>query len=172
MDAIHKDQIVDVYDVWYRPWWYSKFGIAIIGIIALVVVTSILYAIWTRYMRARSFSFEQVALLNLQELHNHSYKADHDIRDAYFKLTMIMKVYLSKKYKIALLNKTDQELISYIQELVPVQISATLQELFERSYQIKFAHAAVSEKMLYDDIDFVQKVIYQTIKQDSNSGDF
>lgn len=171
MNTTNIDQIVDVYDVWYKPWWHSKIFTAFVVVFALSVVLSLLHVVWMRYMRARSFSYEQVALLNLQELHKLSYRADHDIRDAYFKLTMIMKVYLSKQYKIALLNKTDQELIFHIQELVPVEISAMLQELFERSYQIKFAHAAVSEKMLYDDIDFMQKVIYQTIKRDNNSGD-
>jgi len=171
MNTTNIDQIIDVYDIWYQPWWHSKPFYAFVVLFALFVLVTLLYFIWTRYMRAHAFSFEQVALLNLQELHKRSYKVDHDMRDAYFKLTMIMKVYLSKQYKIALLNKTDQELISHIQELVPVEISATLQELFERAYQIKFASAAVSEKMLYDDIDFMQKVIYQTIKQGNNSGD-
>lgn len=171
MNTTNIDQIVDVYDVWYRPWWHSKLFIASIVVVGIIFFVMTLYALWKRYLRSQSFSYEQVALLNLQELHKLSYKSDNEIRDAYFKLTMVMKVYLSKRYQIALLNKTDQEIISHIQELVPVAVSATLQELFERSYQIKFAHAAVSEKMLYDDIDFMQKVIYQTIKQDNNSGD-
>lgn len=164
------DQIIDIYGVWYHPWWHSKLctiGIVIIGLIVLVLM---LHFFWIRYMRANSFSFEQIALLNLQELHRQSYKSDTDLRDAYFKLTMIMKVYLSKRYKIALLNKTDKELVLHIQALASKTVSATLQELFERSYQIKFAHAAVSEKMLYDDIDFMQKVIYQTIQKNNKSG--
>lgn len=92
------------------------------------------------------------------------------MRDAYFQMTMIMKAYLSKRYGISLINKTDQEIIEAIKGVLPLDIFTALGELFQRAYQIKFAHAAISLKMLYADIDYIQRIIYKTIKQDNGPG--
>ncbi|MBM17923.1 MAG: hypothetical protein CL947_02560 [Epsilonproteobacteria bacterium] len=171
MNNSNVSQLFDVYDVWYKPWWHSKYFYGSVAILLLTVAVLFLYIFWQKYLRAHSLSFEQAALLSFQKLHEQSYDSEEAIRDAYFKVTMIMKIYLSKRYNISLLNKTDQELIAYIKKFVPVDVFATLQEMFERAYQIKFAQAAVSEKMLYDDIDYMQRVIYQTVKQVNSSGD-
>ena len=172
MENTKLSQLLDVYDVWYEPWWHSKSFYAGIIFLTISVACLLIYALWKKYMRAQQFSFEQIALLQLQKLHQRAYESDDSMRDAYFTMTMIMKTYLSKRYQIKLLNKTDSEIVDSIKPIVPVAIFATLQELFQRAYQIKFAYAAISLKMLYDDIDYMQRIIYKTIKQDSSSGDF
>ena len=172
MDNTKLSQLIDVYDVWYQPWWHSKSFYAGMISIIIVVASLLIYIILKKYTRGQKFSFEQVALLQLQKLHERTYESDDSIRDAYFSMTMIMKTYLSKRYHIKLLDKTDAEIVESIKPVVPVAIFATLQELFQRAYQIKFAYAAISLKMLYDDIDYMQRIIYKTIKQESSSGDY
>lgn len=171
MDNAKLSQLIDVYDVWYEPWWHSKSFYAGLIFLAISLACMLIYTLWKKYMQAQQFSFEQIALLQLQKLHEQPYDSDESIRDAYFTMTMIMKTYLSKRYNIGLLNKTDQEIVDCIKPIVPVEIFATLQELFQRAYQIKFAYAAISLKMLYDDIDYMQRIIYKTVKQDNISGD-
>lgn len=171
MDNAKLSQLIDVYDVWYEPWWHSKYYYGCLMSFMIFLSCVLIYAFWKRYMRAQQFSFEQIALLQLQKLHQKSYDSDDSIRDAYFTMTMIMKTYLSKRYAIRLLNKTDQEIVDSIKSVVPIEIFATLQELFQRAHEIKFAYAAISLKMLYDDIDYMQRIIYKTIKQDNISGD-
>lgn len=171
MDTTKLNQLFDVYDVRYEPWWHSKYAYLGMTLLALVVMGSLVYGIWKWYVRSQVFSFEQIALLQLQELHQKPYDTQESMRDSYFQITMIMKIYLSKRYEIGLLNKTDKEIVDCIKPVVPVQVSATLQELFDRAYYIKFAGAAISTKMLYDDIDYMQRIIYQTIKKETSSGD-
>ena len=170
MDTTKLNQLIDVYDVWYEPWWHAKSFYASLIFFAICVACFLMFCLWKWYMRAQQFSFEQIALLQLQKLHQLPYDSDESMRDSYFQMTMIMKIYLSKRYAVGLLNKTDKEIVLSIAPIVPVEISATLQELFERAYQIKFAHAAISLKMLYDDIDYMQRIIYKTIKQGNGTG--
>lgn len=172
MDNAKLSKLIDVYDVWYEPWWHSRHCYATMIVLIVLLACMVVYLIWKKYVQAQQFSYEQIALLRLQKLHEQSYDSDESIRDAYFVMTMIMKTYLSKRYHVSLLDKTDQEIIDYIKPVVPVEIFATLQELFQRAYQIKFAYAAISLKMLYDDIDYMQRIIYKTIKQDNVTGDF
>lgn len=171
MDNAKLSQLIDVYDVWYEPWWHLKSFYATMIFLAISFSCFLIYLLWKKYIQAQKFSYEQIALLQLQKLHQQPYDSDDSIRDAYFMMTMIMKTYLSKRYNIGLLNKTDQEIIDFIKPIVPVDIFATLQELFQRAHQIKFAYAAISLKMLYDDIDYMQRIIYKTVKQNNISGD-
>ncbi len=172
MESSKLNQLFDVYDVRYQPWWHSKHAYVMITVFIIVIACLLLYAVWKWYMRPQIFSFEQIALLQLQQLHQKSYESTELMKDAYFAMTMIMKNYLSKRYNIDLLYKTDIEIVDSIKVFVPVQIFATLKELFERAYQIKFAGATISAKMLYADIDYMQTIIYQTIKKETGSGGF
>ena len=164
------NQLIDIYDVWYKPWWNSKSFYICTTLIILILICVLSYFLWKKYIQPKKFSYEKIAILQLQKLHKKSYESDESIRDAYFQMTMIMKTYLSKRYKIKLINKTDNEIIESIKSIVPSQIFITLQELFQRAYQIKFAYAAISLKMLYDDIDYMQRIIYETIKQNNDVG--
>ncbi len=78
---------------------------------------------------------------------------------------MILKVYLSKRFNISLLDKTDTEIAQQLHGIVSESLEAMLKEFFDRSFQIKFAYDSVSEPMLRDDIEFVQKVIHETTEQ-------
>lgn len=170
MDNEKLHQLIDVYDVLYQPWWHTK-SFYIIAFLSIIFVGSaLLYFFWKKHMGQQSFSYEQIALLQLQKLHECSYNSEESMRDAYFQMTMIMKAYLSKRYGISLINKTDQEIIEAIKGVLPLDIFTALGELFQRAYQIKFAHAAISLKMLYADIDYIQRIIYKTIKQDNGPG--
>jgi len=171
MDNTKLSQLIDVYDVWYEPWWHTTSFYAGVSLLLVSLACLLLYWLWKKYTQSRQFSFEQIALLQLQRLHEQSYDSDDSIRDAYFVMTMTMKNYLAKRYKIKLLDKTDREIVDGIKPVVPADVFATLQELFQRAYLIKFAYAAISRKMLYDDIDYMQRIIYKTIKQDGGSGD-
>ncbi len=160
------DQLIDIYDVWYTPWWRFKILYVGVGIFLLALG----YIIWHRYFRKKTVSISVQALAKLQKLHQAKYGSDQALQDAYFQVTMIMKTYLSQQYHLKLLHKTDAELVQELKTFLPIESQALVQEFFQRAYLIKFAQAAVSSKMLYDDIDYMQTVIYQTIKQLQDAG--
>lgn len=160
-------QLIDVYDVWYKPWWHSTYFYICIALLLIVTIVGIVYFLKKRYQSLKILSLDEIAILHLQEMLEQMYDSDDLIRDGYFKMTMIVKVYISKKYDIKLLGKTDQEIIESIKPVVPVEVYAPLQELFERSFQIKFARGAVSEKMLFEDVAFVQQIIEKMRAEDA-----
>lgn len=170
MNDAKLNQLIDIYDISYKPWWHStRLYVSAIAL-GIVIFSVVVWAIWKWLKRKKQLSFEQIALLQLQQLYDKPYESDAALQEAYFHITMIMKSYLAKHYNIILLNKTDPEIIEALKMVVPADIFATLQELFERAYQIKFAQAAISQKMLYDDINYMQRIIYQTIKQENRAG--
>lgn len=157
-------QFIDVYDVWYKPWWHSTWFYFLVTAIILGICFFLIIVIRRLFVKGKVLKFDQIALLNLQELLEQSYNTTEMLQDTYFKVTMILKVYLSKQYNIALLDKTDKEIVEHIKKFISVDIAATLEEFFDRSFQIKFAQEAVSEKMLKDDILFIQHIIKETSK--------
>lgn len=165
------NQFVDVYDTWYQPWWHSKIVYISVTLVLLGLFAVIAYLTWKRFIVNKPLPYDEVTILQLQKLKSNSYETEAEFQDGYFALTMILKNYLSKRYNVSLLNKTDNEIVEHIKSLVPVDIFATLQEFFERSFHIKFAQAKASEKMLCDDISFALTVVKQT-KQEQNGGKY
>ena len=163
------NQLIDVYDVWYKPWWHSKYAYIFVIILFFIAVYAIVYFIKRYRARAAILSLDEIAISHLGEMLLQKYDSDDALRDGYFKMIMIIKVYLSKKYSIALLGKTDHEIIDEIKTVVPVEVYAPLQELFERAFQIKFAQAAVSEKMLFEDVEFLQQIIKKIQESDAQA---
>lgn len=152
----------DVYEVWYHPWWHTtKFYLFLV--FCLCVVLMGVFKILKKYFRrVKKISYRQSALQDLYRLESQTYVSDQVVHEAYFKVTMILKRYLSKKFDVQLLNKSDKDVVEQIQAYVSIPMGELLMEFFDRSFQIKFAYDSVSEQMLRDDIAFVQKVIHDT----------
>ena len=161
MNAI-SSELIDVYGLWYHPWWTTlKFYIFLN--IALFLLIWLLVRIIKKWWRGKiRLSIDLIALQDLYRVQVQTYISEESIHEAYFKVTMILKTYLSARYHIHLLDKTDQEIAMQLHGVVPEELEALLKEFFERSFQIKFAYDFVSEPMLKDDIVFAQKVIQAT----------
>lgn len=162
-------QLVDVYGVWYKPWWHSNYFYIFCALVIIGVSLLLLYYVWQKFVKNKSLPYDQVALLDIQMLLKQKSSSQDQLQDAYFTLTMILKKYLSKRYNIDLLNKTDQEIVEHIKPYVPVEVFAILQEFFERAFQIKFAQEQVSINMLKDDIHFAQQIIEQTSTKNNSA---
>lgn len=154
-----KMTIIEVYGVWYQPWWHSTIWYGILSFIVCIVLLVLGFWLYKSGWFRKKLSFKEQVLQDLRYLREQKYTSDQMIRDAYFELTMILKKYFAQHYGIAFLDKTDQEVVAVIQGLVPEQLQMLLAEFFERSFQIKFARDQVLEQMLMDDIAFVQGVI-------------
>ena len=154
--------LVDVYGVWYNPWWHSTYFYFFIGIVSFLLLYKLVRFFKNYFYGARKMTIDQVALQDLYRLESQTYVSDEAIHEAYFKVTMILKVYLSKRYSISLLDKTDKEIADQLSGVVSQRLEATLKEFFDRSFQIKFAYDSVFEQMLRDDIEFSKKVIHET----------
>lgn len=157
-------QLIDVYDVWYQPWWKTTWWYVSCSMIMCLILLFVLYYLLKSGWFGRALSFDQQALKNLNQLANQSYSSEKQIRAAYFQLTLIFKTYLEQRYAQPLLDKTDIEIVYLMQAILPETQFFVLEEFLKRASQIKFSHELAVPAMLYDDIQFVQKFIEQTAK--------
>lgn len=161
-------QLTNIYDVWYKPWWYSKYFYISVTLLVVIAVLLVGYYIWHYFAYNKKLSYDELILIQLHQLTEQPYDLEGQIQDGYFALTMILKKYLSNRYEISLLHKTDSEITEHIKSQVPAHVFAILQEFLDRSFQIKFAKATASKKMLLDDIAFGKQLVKETMKADNN----
>ncbi|MBI2352717.1 hypothetical protein HYV11_00550 [Candidatus Dependentiae bacterium] len=155
------NQLIDIYNIHYVSWWSFKYSIIFIIIFCIIVS----YFFWRWYIKNQLISYEQATLLQLQNLHKKEYETEQEIFDAYFQISKLMRNFLSRRYNITLLNKTDVENIDEVRSFVPFSIFTALEDFFRRAYQIKFAQTPISAEKLYTDIDSLQFIIYEILKQ-------
>jgi hypothetical protein len=156
-------QLIDIYDVWYHPWWNStKFTISLYILVGILMVAMLYYWYLLTWYR-RKLSFDKQALLNLQQLTAYDFSDEKQLKNAYFALTLIFKSYVAQRYNLSLHDKSDIEVIAMIQPKLSQPQNFLISEFLTRAFQIKFALQPAGLQMLQDDIDFVKKFIVQTM---------
>jgi len=156
-----------VYELWYQPWWYHVWiYVVIIGVIFAIVLSALVI----RYRRGKKLSPEQEALQELHRLRSQTHASQEALHEAYFRLTMIIKNYLSARCGVALHDKTDIQIVSMLDGIVSQNVLSLMQEFFDRSFRIKFAYDAVSETMLLADIDMLQTIVVEMAQSEQTTG--
>ena len=167
-----KIQFIDIYDVWYQPWWKSAGCYAFcMGLVCLIVIF-VVYYVYSRGLWIKKLSPDQQALKNLNILTVTLYDSQEKIYAAYFQLTLILKTYFAFRYHVSLVDKTDLEVIALLKNLVEKKNQELLEKFLQQALTIKFAHDAISEQMLRDDINVVKKIITDTVQDLDKVGRF
>jgi hypothetical protein len=157
----------EVYGIWYNPWWQHK-GLYVL--LLFFVAGIILYLVRRKYRTGSKLTCDQEALQELHRLRFHSYASQEALHDAYFQLTMIVKNYLAARYKIILQDKSDDQIVCVLHGNLSENMIYLLQEFFDRSFRIKFAYDVVSESMIFNDIEMLQKIVIETSKSAETTG--
>jgi hypothetical protein len=159
-----QSQLLEVYGVWYKPWWHSDwFYACIFGFVILIMI----YYSFVFFKKKKKLTPEQEALQQLHRLTVMHYSTDKALHEAYFTLTMIIKKYLMVSYQLALYDKTDVEIIPLLHGIVSENMIYLLQDFFDRSFHIKFAYEVVSENVLKQDIEMLRGCIIELSKKEN-----
>lgn len=157
-------QLVDIYGVWYQPWWKSTGFSVTLCLIVCALLALLGYHLYRSGWFFKKLSFDQQALHDLKKLTASSYQTSAQIKDGYFQLTMILKIYLAVRYQLILHDKTDLEIIPMVQSVLAPEQFVELETLLARAFQIKFAHEFVDRTTLMTDVASAQKLIATTMK--------
>lgn len=157
MDSTQKS-LFGVYGLWYHPWWCNVW-IYVVSIGVLLAIAFYFFVV--RYGRSKKLNCQQEALQELHRLRSQTHASSQALHESYFRLTKIIKNYLSTRCGIALHDKTDIQIVSMLDGIVSQNVLSLLQEFFDRSFRIKFAYDAVSETMLLQDIDMLQTIVVE-----------
>jgi hypothetical protein len=141
-------ELLDIYDVYYEPWWLNErlwYGIyAIVGIAVCVFV----YLLIRKLMPQKKLSYWEQALIQIERLGN-----DLDNPKLFYgQLTDILKRYLQERYALPLVGKTDTELLAVLEHdnAVPQILYQDIKTIFDGVVYVKFAHHSVAvEQMRY-----------------------
>ncbi len=161
-----KIQIYDIYGWWYKPLWHSWYFKATVGFVGALLGVYFLVKVcrWYRGLPGKAKEPWQEALGSLQAIKLSLFEDGETHRLFYGHITAILKNYLAKRYQLELASKTDQEVMSAIQNSpLPADLQEHLQALMKGAEIIKFAHQeSGAERMRYDlmrAIDIVRNTI-------------
>ncbi len=154
------------YGYYSQPLWQNiYFKIFIYIFLFIVFILSVYFLI--KYLKLRKevkLSAWDWAFLELDKLNIKKCKTKNDFKSFYFNLTKIIKVYFFKRYSWNILEKTDKELIVFLdKEKFYSNLLQDLKVVFDNAVFIKFAGEDTlktqAEKDLILIVNFVKKTI-------------
>ncbi len=141
-----KNELYEIYGLRYKPFWHTKafvLGLVVIGFLLFGAIVWLLI----RKFKARKQHIRMKAWdVALQELASLGIADEFTIElgnTFYSRLTYILKKYLQERHGLALLGKTDEEVLSFLEmtDFSP-QLLDDLRSIFHGCIEIKFARGA------------------------------
>ncbi len=157
--------IYDLYDIWYYPFWYSWWFIALISAILCCILFFVAWYWYQKVKKAKILKEPWHDTLSSLSAFNVALFQEADRQKIFYtQLTEILKYYITRRYAIPLKGKTDQEFLDSVKESnFPEDLYPHLASIMQGAVLIKFAHqSAISEHMRYDLMRSIN-IIKQTI---------
>jgi len=161
----------DIYDYEYVSFWQSTEGLVSIGLIILLSTVLIAYGIWVIIQRRRAAKLNIMpwdhALAELAKLSAKSPTSKAEVKQFYFALTTLIKVYLHKRFTWEVEDKTDSELIAYLRNVsFDQELRENLERLLGSVVEVKFADAQTVKEYVERDIAVAHTLITRTIPEE------
>ena len=157
----------EIYDYYYQPLYQrGSFQLAFLFLFLfiLAIITFFVVRYILRKRREIMLSPWELALKQLMALPVGRCATKKDFKKFYFDLTFIMKRYFAKRYVWKVEDKTDEELIAFLQDK---KYDPTLLEKFKglakEAVWIKFANEAALKVQAKKDLDLAVQIVQQTI---------
>lgn len=167
-------KVYDIYEWWYRPFWYHPAVRTFIWVATILSVILLLWAFVRYVKRSQKKPLDpwQEALNNLKQINLTLFEEPETHKLFYSHLTRVLKTYLGRRYDLSLDGKTDQEVIRALeQSTLPADLQEHVRGLFSGAETIKFAHQeGAGERMRYDLIRAID-IIRNTIPNPKNRAD-
>ena len=168
---IQEEKLLDIYDVWFQPFWNQQWFLIGMFFLLLIIAGFTVYYCYKKYFyKPVKIHYSDKALQLINALLDHSMFLnisddvvfDQQIKDSYFRLTTILKDYLSDRYDISFTGLTDEETIKIAQKELELDSFKILQQTLKGMVAIKFANQVVAKQKLREDIESVKQLIKDT----------
>lgn len=157
------------YGYYSQPFWqniYFKFFIYIF--LFIVFISSAYFLI--KYLKLKKevkLSAWDWAFLELDKLNIKKCKTKNDFKLFYFDLTKIINVYFFKRYALDVLDKTDKELIVFLDEKkFNSNLLQDLKIVFDNAVFIKFAGEDTLKTQAEKDLKIIESLVQKTISNE------
>lgn len=161
------EQLLDIYDLWYQPFykqsWFYYFVIVVVVFLCIVFCVYI----YKKYMQKKhKVDCSVIAYRELDDLKKIQIINSQDSKDSYFKVSLIIKTYLSCRYHQNFMKLTDKETIEYAKDYMHDEALYLLQKILQSMTFIKFEREFAMTEKLQKDIQLVREFISNTTPAD------
>jgi len=164
------DKFYEIYEFYYVPFWKSKPFTISASVILGCLILFVLYKL-IKYLKKRGdkpLTIWQIAERELLDLDPSELTSKDEFKRFYFKLSEVLKGYLSKRYSFNLEDKTDDEIETYLRsKLFDTQMTKDLIEILHGSRFVKFAGEEALPARAKEDWEKGLGIVSDTIPHDS-----
>jgi len=161
-----QDHFYDIYDFYYVSFWQTNFFKIILFLIIFFILAFIFFKIFLKKKR-KMLTAWQWAVQELEKLSVDKFVTKKDYKKFYFDLTSIIKIYLQKRYGWATQDKTDEELIEYLQKKnFDETLLKDLQQMLSGALWIKFANEDVLKTQSIKDLKLAFNLVGKTVSSE------
>lgn len=162
----NKDQLIDIYDIWYEPFWLQGWFKILICLFIMIMTIILFYYFYKKYIyKTIVIDCSVIAYRDLDSLNKIHIVTAQDSKDCYFSLSSIVKNYLACRYHLIFTHLTDKEIIKQAALYMSDDLAYMLANIFKNMTLIKFEHEIAASQKLEKDIALVREFIQQTTVQ-------
>jgi len=150
------------------PWWQTTNGMLAIAAASLLLAALLAFGIWRRFFYKPPLTFAQWRNQELAALAVLLEKKHINHKHFFSVATFFLKQFLFKMYGWRVLDKTDDELWSFIETKteIPASLHPALQELLSYAQLAKFADATVLKEKADEAQSHLAEVTDALMKQE------
>lgn len=149
----------EIYEFYEPVWWQNPWAKIILTMLGVIFIVGTIYLILRQ--RKKTLTPGQLALQSLEELARHDFSSKKEVRKAYFALTSIIKSYLNKQFNLHVLNKTDDELITFIEEKqFHLPTLEVLKKIHSNALWVKFANYDMIKTQVEQDLLLAREIVH------------
>lgn len=159
------EKFYEICDYYYKPFWETRsFKLITLSILAILLISITIFLI-KRFFKKAQIKVAPWDWAN-NKLNSFTIKkllTKDDFKKFYFDLTDILKIYFHKRFDWQTKDKTDAELIKYLNENnLDKNIINDLRSLTESALLIKYASHEALKTQAEKDLDIAKQVIDKT----------
>jgi len=154
------ESVVAIYSYELTSFWQTSAGIGIIVGIIIVATGFIAGALWYR-KRRQPLTLRAWAEREIEEIARSTDAESVNYRVFFGKVTFFIKQYLVRLYAWPVLDKTDSELLAFVEDKqeIPKKLQTQFSELFSYAQMVKFAGEDALRERAQDAIRILRQVV-------------
>jgi hypothetical protein len=151
-------QDFEIYEFYEPQWWENIWAQIGIGIVCLLIIAALIYFILTR--RRKTLTAGQIALRELGLITGKDFSNKKEVKITYFAITNIIRYYLHGQFGLHVLDKTDDELITFIEEKqFHTPTLEGLKKINHNALWVKFANYDMIKTQVELDVVLAREII-------------
>ena len=161
----------EIYDVWYSPFWLSKWFLISVAVILIVLVFALAFFIYKKtYGKARSLPCDEKVFTELNKMRVKSMRVTNCKR-AYSDLVRVIRFYLEGCHGMQVDTKTDEELVCAIKlHGFPMDAVDEAVLILNHACEAKFTIDSLSRDRYLVDLERSIEFVKSTVPQKEAQG--